>query len=130
MIVLTVEARRCRDFQTLCISAPLRFYSYPPYSKPQYSHTSTASPNLQLMPKQPYLRTKEMAIMVIQRNDNQIIITLPANIDLEGVQRLINYLMYKEATKDSKAKQEDVDKLAREANRQWWEENKHRFLPE
>jgi len=68
--------------------------------------------------------------MQIQRIDNQIVITLPGSIDLEGVQRLINYLLYREATKDSKAKQEDVDKLAREANKQWWAENKHRFLPE
>ncbi len=68
--------------------------------------------------------------MTIQRLDNKIIITLPASKDLEGVQRLINFLHYKEATKDSKAKQEEVDELAREANKQWWEENKHRFLPE
>jgi hypothetical protein len=68
--------------------------------------------------------------MTIQNIDNQIIITLPSTIDMEGVQRLINYLLYKEATKDSKAKQEDVDQLAREVNKQWWEENKHRFLPE
>lgn len=68
--------------------------------------------------------------MTVQRIDNQIIITLPDSIGLEGVQRLINYLLYKEATKDSQAKQEDVDKLSREANKQWWEENKHRFLPE
>ena len=68
--------------------------------------------------------------MTVQIIDNQIIITLPASTDLEGVQRLINYLLYKEATKDSKAKQEDVDNLAREANKQWWEENKQRFLPE
>jgi hypothetical protein len=68
--------------------------------------------------------------MVIKRTDDQIVITLPATIDMEGVQRLINYLLYKEATKDSKAKQEDVDKLAREVNKKWWEENKHRFLPE
>ncbi len=68
--------------------------------------------------------------MTIQTTDNQIIITLPASIDLEGVQRLINYLLYKEATKESKAKQEDVDQLAREVNKQWWEENKQRFLPE
>jgi hypothetical protein len=68
--------------------------------------------------------------MTIQNIDNQIVITLPASIDLEGVQRLINYLLYKEATKDSKAIQEDVDQLAREVNKQWWEENKHRFLPE
>jgi hypothetical protein len=68
--------------------------------------------------------------MTIQRIDNQIIITLPGSTDLEGVQRLINYLLYKEATKDSQAKQEDVDNLAREANKLWWEENKQRFLPE
>lgn len=68
--------------------------------------------------------------MTIQTINNQIIITLPANIDLEGVQRLVNYLLYKEATKDSQATQEDVDQLAREVNKQWWEENKNRFLPE
>ncbi len=68
--------------------------------------------------------------MTIERIDNQIIIKLPGTVDLEGVQRLINYLLYKEATKDSKAKQEDVDALAREVNKQWWEKNKHRFLPE
>ena len=68
--------------------------------------------------------------MTIERIDNQIIIKLPGTVALEGVQRLINYLLYKEATKDSKARQEDVDELAREANKQWWEMNKHRFLPE
>lgn len=68
--------------------------------------------------------------MTIQTINNQIIITLPANINLEGVQRLVNYLLYKEATKDSQATQEDVDQLAREVNKQWWEENKNRFLPE
>ena len=68
--------------------------------------------------------------MTIQRIDNQIVISLPGSIDLEGIQRLINYLLYKKATKYSKAKQEDVDKLAREANKHWWVENKHRFLPE
>lgn len=68
--------------------------------------------------------------MTIQRINNQIIITLPESVDLEGLQRLINYLLYKEATKDSQAKQEEVDQLAREANKQWWEENRHRFLPE
>jgi hypothetical protein len=68
--------------------------------------------------------------MTIQRLDNQIIITLPASTDLEGVQRLINYLLYKEASRDSKATQEEVDQLAREVNKLWWEENKHRFLPQ
>ena len=67
--------------------------------------------------------------MIVKRTDDQIIITLPASINLEGVQRLINYLLYQEATKESKAKQAEVDKLAREVNKQWCAENKHRFLP-
>jgi hypothetical protein len=67
--------------------------------------------------------------MVIERTNNQIIITLPDSVDIQGVERLINYLLYKEATKNSQAKQEDVDALAREVNKQWWLENQHRFLP-
>lgn len=63
--------------------------------------------------------------MTIQRKDGQIIITLPASVDPEGVQRLINFLLYKEAVKDSNARQEDVDQLAREVNKKWWEENKN-----
>jgi len=68
--------------------------------------------------------------MVIQRTESQILITLPASVNLEGVQRLINYLLYKEAVKDSKATQSQVDELARYTNKLWWEENKKRFLPE
>lgn len=77
----------------------------------------------------PYVCNKTV-FMVIQRINEQIVITLPGTMEIESLQRLINYLLYKEATKDSQAKQEDVDKLAREANRLWWEENKQRFLPE
>ena len=48
--------------------------------------------------------------------------------NLEAIQRLLNMLLYEEATKNSRATQEDVDELAREVNKGWWEENKHRFL--
>ncbi len=68
--------------------------------------------------------------MVIQRTESQILITLPASVNIDGLQRLINYLLYKEAVKDSKATQEQVDELARYANKLWWEENKKRFLVE
>lgn len=65
--------------------------------------------------------------MNIQRVDNQIVITLPASVNIDGLQRLIDFLLYKEATKDSKATQEKVDELSREANKLWWEKNKNRF---
>jgi hypothetical protein len=65
--------------------------------------------------------------MTIQRTDTEILITLPASINIDGLQRLLDYLLYKEATKDSQAKQEDVDVLAREVNKEWWANNNHRF---
>lgn len=49
-------------------------------------------------------------------------------MDVFGIQRLIGYARYLEATSQSKAKQEDVDQLADEVNQSWWEQNKNRFL--
>lgn len=67
--------------------------------------------------------------MTVQRTDNEIIIKLPASMDVEEIQRLINYLAYKEAVKNSKATQEQIDELASDVNKQWWAENKDKFLP-
>lgn len=66
--------------------------------------------------------------MLIERgNSDQITITLSKSVDSFGLQRLIDYVRYLEATANSKAKQADVDALADEVNRDWWERNKHRF---
>ena len=66
--------------------------------------------------------------MTIERSNSEIIIRIPGNVDTEGLQRLINFLIYREATAGSKASQNDVDRLAKEVNKSWWEENKGRFL--
>jgi thioredoxin-related protein len=66
--------------------------------------------------------------MVIERTKNEVIIRLPSYIDTEGLQNLINYLTYKEATDKSQAKQADVDKLAKEVKKGWWSKNKRRLI--
>lgn len=67
--------------------------------------------------------------MVIERiEDNQIKITLSAAVDTFGLQRLIDYVNYLEATATSKANQAAVDKLADEVNESWWSKNKSRFI--
>lgn len=66
--------------------------------------------------------------MVIERTKNEVIIRLPAFVDTEGLQNLINYLAYKEATDKSQAKQTDVDKLAKEVKKGWWNKNRKRFI--
>ena len=53
--------------------------------------------------------------MVIERTKKEVIIRLPSSIDTDGLQNIINYLTYTEATNKSQAKQEQVDKLAEEA---------------
>jgi hypothetical protein len=66
--------------------------------------------------------------MVLERTANEVIIRLPANINWEDLELMIRFIKYRENVSKSKAKQEDIDKLAREVNKQWWEENKDRFL--
>lgn len=62
--------------------------------------------------------------MIIERTSKEVIIRLPAYVDTNGLQRLVDYLTYKEATAKSKAKQADVDALASEVKKGWWAKNK------
>jgi hypothetical protein len=66
--------------------------------------------------------------MLIERTNDEVIIRLPSYVDTEGLQQLINYLSYKEATAKSKAKQSDVDKLVKEIKKGWWSKNRKRFI--
>jgi len=66
--------------------------------------------------------------MVIERTNKEVIIRLPSYVDTEGLQRLVDYLTYKEATAKSKAKQSDVDKLAIDVKKGWWAKNRSRLV--
>jgi len=66
--------------------------------------------------------------MIIERTDKEILIRIPNTVDLEGAQRIIDYINYQEVTSGSKARQEDADNLANEINLSWWEKNKNSFL--
>jgi hypothetical protein len=66
--------------------------------------------------------------MVIERTNKEIIIRLPAFVDTTGLQSLVDYLTYKEATSKSKVKQSDVDALSEDVKKGWWAENKSRLV--
>jgi len=66
--------------------------------------------------------------MIIERTSKEVIIRLPSYVDTTGLQRLIDYLTYKEATALSKAKQSDVDILAKEIKADWWAKNRSRLI--
>jgi len=66
--------------------------------------------------------------MEIERTDNEIIFRIPSNVDTLGLQRIIDYLHYKEATTKSDANQNAVDEIAEESKTSWWQENKSKFI--
>jgi hypothetical protein len=67
--------------------------------------------------------------MVIEKIGNEkIVMTFQNKIDAFDIQSLIDYARYLEATAHSHARQPDVDALADEVSRNWWNSNKHRFL--
>jgi hypothetical protein len=58
--------------------------------------------------------------MILERTNNEIVVRLPANIDLTELQNMLDYLEYKENTTNSKAKQNDVESIVAEVNRNIW----------
>ena len=66
--------------------------------------------------------------MLIERTRDEIIIRLPASVGSEGLERIVDYLKYKEATSSSKAKQAEVDKLTREIKKGWWKKNRPKYI--
>ena len=72
--------------------------------------------------------TNSEIIMKIERNKNEITITVSTGVDSFGLQRLIDYMKYLETTSKSKAKQSEIDALAKITNESWWTENRKRFV--
>lgn len=64
----------------------------------------------------------------VERTDEAILIKLPLDTKLTDVQQILNYFEYVGLVSKSEATQEQIDALAREVNKDWWEENKNRFI--
>lgn len=66
--------------------------------------------------------------MKIERTDKEIIIRLPASVDVEELQDFVDYIRYKEITSKFQIDQSEVDKLANGINESWWSKNKAKFI--
>ena len=68
-----------------------------------------------------FIRTFEKkASMILERTNNEILVRLPAYVDLSELQNMLDYLEYKETTSETKAKQKDVDELSETVNKSIW----------
>ena len=68
--------------------------------------------------------------MIIERTKSEILIRVSSLVNTYGFQRLLDYLRYQELTASSQANQSDIDALAKEVNKSWWDNNKQRFISE
>lgn len=65
--------------------------------------------------------------MQIERSNNEILIRIASGTDLVGLQRILDYLKFREIASKSKATQKQIDKLSTESKANWWKNNKDRF---
>jgi hypothetical protein len=66
--------------------------------------------------------------MVIERINDEIVVRVPAYIDMEDVQRFIDLIKFKEAKANTQATDEDINNLVKEVKKGWWEANRSRFI--
>ncbi len=62
--------------------------------------------------------------MLIERTSKEVIIRLPASVDTEDLQDLLDYVRYKEITSKFKVKQAEVDNLLSEVKANWLSKSK------
>lgn len=66
--------------------------------------------------------------MEIERTNKEILIRLKPGTDIVGLQRILDYLKFREIASKSKATQAQIDKLSTESKSAWWKNNKERFV--
>lgn len=68
--------------------------------------------------------------LTIDSNSGEITIKLPVDCSVEDLQQILKYFTYIDIVNESKADQEEINKLAKEVKEGWWEKNKDRFKGE
>ncbi|MBN8576261.1 MAG: hypothetical protein J0L66_04930 [Cytophagales bacterium] len=66
--------------------------------------------------------------MQIEKTDTEILIRVSLNTDLTGLQRILDYIKFREIASKSKGNQKQIDDLAKKSKSTWWNKNKSRFV--
>jgi hypothetical protein len=66
--------------------------------------------------------------MQIERTNKEILIRVSSGTDLVGLQRILDYLKFREIASKSKASQKQIEELSSESKSSWWNKNKSRFV--
>ena len=68
--------------------------------------------------------------MLIERRKKEIIIKIPASVDISEIQDLLNFIRYKEISSRFKVKHTVVDKISTSIDKKWWKKNSKKIFNE
>ncbi len=66
--------------------------------------------------------------MIVESINNETVIRVPNTIKFNFIQDFIDYLSAKSIISKSMATDDEIDSLAEQAQSDWWEKNKSKFL--
>lgn len=66
--------------------------------------------------------------MIIERTLSEVIIRLPASINIIDLQEMANFLRYSELTQRSKVTRKQIDSLVKEVKKGRWEKSRKRLI--
>ena len=66
--------------------------------------------------------------MKVEIINNETVISVPNTVNFNFIQDFIDYLSTKSIISKSEASDEEIDRLAEQAQTDWWEQNKSKFL--
>ncbi len=68
--------------------------------------------------------------MEIQRTSKELVIRFSnsININIEYLQKFLDYLRFMEISSKSQATDEQILELSNEINKSWWQTNKNKFV--
>lgn len=66
--------------------------------------------------------------MIIERKEQDIIIKSSGSINMNAVQKVIDYINVLEIVAENKGTEEQAAELAREVNKNWWDQNHDNYI--
>ncbi len=69
-----------------------------------------------------------MNTITVSREEENILISIPASLNNIYVEQLLDYLKVKSIAAQSVATDEEIVAIANDINQSWWHSNKHNFI--
>lgn len=75
-----------------------------------------------------YYFNAKFSHMTLIRDKNEFVLRFPENLDLPLLEAFVEYIRIKEMLAKSEGTDEQATAIAEEIEKDWWKNNRHRFI--